>query len=119
MTRERVLVEGRFALLITDLTLPDGDGLELLAYLQADAAVRGDARIVVLSGGISAATAERAVALGAWRVFDKPVSMRTLTDCVLQVLVDAPEAPPQRSAAVRASAIEARFGGDVALFEVF
>lgn len=116
----QALAEGRFALLITDLTLADGDGLELLTYLQAEPAARGDARIVVLSGGISAATARRAITLGASRILDKPVSMRTLADCALQVLGDALKVPPPpRCAAARATAIEARFAGDADLFDAF
>ncbi len=116
----RALADGRFALVITDLTLPDGDGLDLVAHLQADPVARGGARIVVLSGGIAAATADRAVALGAWRVYDKPVSMETLADCVSQVLDDASAAlPSTRSAAARAAAIDTRFDGNAELFEAF
>ena len=124
----QALAGGAFALLLTDLMLPDGSGLGLLACLQADPALRGGARVVVFSAGVSTGVREQASALGAWRVLEKPVSLAALTDCVTQALDEpaAGPAPPPTARApapsprdVRATAIDAHFGGQAALYDAF
>lgn len=121
----QALAGGAFALLLSDLMLPDGSGLDLLAWLQADPALRGGARVVVLSAGVSTAVREQASALGAWRVLEKPVSLAALTECVAQALVEpasasAPApAPTPLPRDVRATAIDAHFGGQAALYDAF
>ena len=124
----QALAGGAFALLLTDLMLPDGSGLDLLACLQADPALRGGARVVVFSAGVSTGVREQASALGAWRVLEKPVSLAALTDCVTQALDEpaAGPAPPPTARApapsprdLRATAIDAHFGGQAALYDAF
>ena len=123
----QALAGGAFALLLTDLMLPDGSGLDLLARLQADPALRGGARVVIFSAGVSTAVREQASALGAWRVLEKPVSLAALTDCVTQALDEPASASAPASAPaptplprdVRATAIDAHFGGQAALYDAF
>jgi DNA-binding NarL/FixJ family response regulator len=77
----RALRESPPDLLLTDLSLPDGDGL---ALLQAGAFALP--RTIVCSADVTPETRRRAMQLGAWRVLDKPVAVRTLRDCVCQAL---------------------------------
>lgn len=66
--------------LIVDPVLPDGDGLELVAYLRADPEAAG-LGVVVLTGRAPAADAEAARALGA-ELLAEPVSPDALTEAV-------------------------------------
>lgn len=59
-----------FALVLTDLTMPGNmSGLELA---EAVLAIRRDAAVVIASGGIEPAQAQRALALGVRKVIQKP-----------------------------------------------
>lgn len=123
--RER-LAEAPVALMLTDLMLPDGDGLDLL-----DGPARRHGRAIVLSAGVSPAQRARAEALGVWRVLDKPVSLADLLGAVEAALADAPadpgaapvpdDAAPAGPAAVldEAGAIARHFGGQAALYHAF
>lgn len=75
------LAQGAFALVLLDLMLPDGSGLDLLRdpVLRATAA---QARWVVFSAGLTSAAQEELDMLGVHRVLQKPVSVRTLLACV-------------------------------------
>lgn len=123
--RER-LAEAPVALMLTDLMLPDGDGLDLL-----DGPDRPHGRAIVLSAGVSPAQRTRALALGVWRVLDKPVSLADLLGAVEAALADAPADPacasgppvgaPAGTAAAldEAGAIARHFGGQAALYHAF
>lgn len=126
---ERALTGAAFALVITDLMLPDGHGLDLLARLHAEP-LRPVPRTVVFSAGLTKEVRARATSLGVWRVLDKPVSLDALTDCVSQALGEAPPEAgppplePQTSVACSADEAGARalathFGGQAALFRAF
>lgn len=104
------------ALIITDLMLPDASGCELLRHLQAEPALRGDARIVVFSGGLDkAARREELSALGAWRLLAKPCSLDELELCVTEGLRGAAE--PASAAAP--DPVHRHFGGNEALYRAF
>jgi two-component system KDP operon response regulator KdpE len=62
------------SLVLLDLTLPDGDGLALVAPLRAS----GWSTVVALTGHDDAATRERCVAAGCIDVLLKPVPAREL-----------------------------------------
>ena len=126
----QALTSGSYALLLTDLMLPDGSGLDLLAELQAEPTLRGQARIVVFSAGVSGDVRERAMALGAWQVLDKPVAHAALVGCVAQALAGpdsaaaaSTESALQRGevspAMMRAAAIAAHFAGHAGLYDEF
>lgn len=63
--------------LLLDLTLPDGDGLDLLGRLDA-AGVPRPRRIIALTGHGDAAAASRCIGAGCEMVLLKPVSIREL-----------------------------------------
>lgn len=119
-----VLREREAALLITDLMMPGETGVDLLRSLQADAGLRGSARLAVFSAGLDPARRAELQALGVWRLLDKPVSTLALEACVCDALsleadagVDAPPVPADDDADAQAAA--AHFGGDMALFRAF
>ena len=129
----QALASDSYALLLLDLMLPDGNGLALLAELQAEPTVRGPARTVVFSAGVSGAVRERVMALGAWQVLDKPVALAALVGCVEQALAgsDPPSPSPSPStesalqrgegspAMARTAAIAAHFAGHAGLYDSF
>ena len=69
---------------LLDLTLPDGDGLLLVAPLHAS----GARRIVVLTGHDDSATRRRCLDAGCADVLIKPVSVRDLMDLSRTWLVE-------------------------------
>jgi DNA-binding response OmpR family regulator len=125
---QRALQAGDFALVLTDLMLPDGHGTELLGDLQALPPEAAPMR-VVFSAGVSAAMREQLQALGVARILEKPVPLAALLDCAEQALARAP-APASEAAALPpgepagaadpdAPVIERHFGGDARLFHAF
>ncbi|MEI6395391.1 MAG: response regulator [Verrucomicrobiota bacterium] len=64
-----------YDLVITDLTMPEMNGLELARQL---CAIRPSARIVLFSGFTAILTQENLSEAGICRVLDKPVSITTL-----------------------------------------
>lgn len=111
------LRSGPVQVLITDLTLPDGSGLELLEKLQREPALRGSARLMVFSAGLHPEVQARLTALGVWRTLIKPSPMEELAEAVSAALeIDA--ATPGGGTA-EADVIASQFGGNQALFEAF
>jgi CheY-like chemotaxis protein len=140
----RALRAGPARLLITDLMLPGMSGYALLARLQAEPALSGDALLVACSASLDASARARLAALGVWRQLLKPVPMQVLEDCVREALADARPGPgtavahpgggagqapaaagaaedagSEDGAASRAQAIAVHFGGDAGLFEAY
>lgn len=113
------LATGGFAVLITDLSLPDGNGLDLLADLHTPGAPGRPPRTMVLSGTIPAASAMRALELGAYRVLEKPVPMQAIADGVRQGIAHGDSAAPPMAPDPRATAIADGFGGASRLFDTF
>jgi DNA-binding response OmpR family regulator len=74
---------GAPSLALLDLTLPDGDGLSLVAPLLSS----GWQRIVALTGHDDAATRQRCLAAGCVDVMLKPVPARELVSRVVALLV--------------------------------
>jgi two-component system response regulator PrrA len=74
---------GRPGLVIADLTLPDGDGLDVV---RAARALPSPAPVIVVTGVHSAATREAALAAGAFAVLSKPFSTRAFSDLVRSIL---------------------------------
>lgn len=64
-------------LVLLDVQLPDGSGLDWLAELQAGGAL-SDTRVVVLSGALDTAAQTRALALGAAETRLKPLGLDEL-----------------------------------------
>lgn len=78
--------------LLLDLSLPDGDGLDVLARLRAADAVPAVA--VALTGHDDAATRDRCVAAGCAAVLLKPVPARELLTRVAAWELEARAAAP-------------------------
>ena len=71
--------EGEGDLVITDVVMPDGDGLELLPRIKK---TRPDLPIVVMSARNTLATAVRATQAGAYEYVPKPFDINELKDVV-------------------------------------
>jgi len=72
-------------LVLLDVALPDGDGLDLCRQLKSDPAT-AQVPIVIVSGLTVPAVYEKAVAAGASCVLSKPFTICELHDCVAQNL---------------------------------
>jgi DNA-binding NtrC family response regulator len=62
---------------ITDLMLPTGDGMDVLAYVRAH---QPQAKVIVMTAFGSEATRQRALTLGAYGFLSKPFSSQVLLD---------------------------------------
>ena len=87
------LESSRFNLVITDMRLPDGSGLDLLRRL--DECGRGEKGIVITAYG-SAENAVEALKAGAYDYLTKPVDLRQFRAAVASALGRTSGAEPQR-----------------------
>lgn len=118
----RALDAGAPSVVLTDLRLPDGSGLELLAWLQARTAAQSAAcRTVVFSGGIDPSTTRQLETLQVWRVLHKPASVGALMACVEEALQSLPAraAPALDAPAAPVDPVAEFFGGDRALYAAY
>ncbi|WP_374564130.1 response regulator [Ideonella sp.] len=118
-------------LVLTDLMLAGESGFSFLEQLSADARLRGDARVVVLSAGLTPEIHQRMSSLGVWRALSKPIGLKELERCVEEALAPfADDGPASAAAAVEAStlsldvvdeaqAIARHFEGDAELYRSF
>lgn len=110
-------------LVFTDLTLPDGSGLDLLAWMQARLSPQGVAcRTVVFSGGIDPVTQRTLESLNVWRVLHKPASVGALMACVSETLASLDLGAQADSAVVTVAQhnpVAEFFGGNRALYEAY
>ena len=88
-----LLERQRYALLISDMRLPDGTGLELLHRLEA--AARPERTVVITAYG-SAENAVEALKAGAYDYLTKPVDLRQFRAVVASALGRLPVAAPRR-----------------------
>jgi two-component system response regulator PilR (NtrC family) len=100
-TARRLLGRGRYALCLTDMRLPDGNGLDLVAAIGAD---HPDTPVAVITAYGSAENAVAALKAGAFDYLTKPVgldALRTLVRSALrlsQAAAAAGEAAPAGAA---------------------
>jgi two-component system, NtrC family, response regulator PilR len=78
-----LLAERGYRLCLTDMRLPDGDGLELVEYIQT---VRPGLPVAVITAFGSIETAIRALKLGAFDFVTKPVELKALRELVQHAL---------------------------------
>lgn len=104
------LQEQPFDILITDMRLPDGFGLELLQRLRV--AQRSERCVVITAHG-SAENAVESLKAGAFDYLTKPVAPQQLRTVIASALQDTPTAPGTNlpNAAVRISAEAANPAG--------
>jgi two-component system response regulator PilR (NtrC family) len=80
----RTLIDnGRYRLCLTDMRLPDGDGLALVKYIQRH---RPNLPVAVITAYGSIETAIRALKLGAFDFVTKPIELQTLRGLVQNAL---------------------------------
>jgi len=79
----RLLADGRYALCLTDMRLPDGDGLALVAEIGAD---HQDTPVAVITAFGSAENAVAALKAGAFDYLSKPVGLEALRALVRSAL---------------------------------
>ena len=86
-TAKALLGEKRFDLCLTDMRLPDGDGLELVEWMQTHAP---DVPVAVITAPGNVETAVQALKLGAFDFISKPLDLNNLRNIVESALrVDA------------------------------
>ncbi len=88
--RNRALTAQRYALMITDVVLPDGNGLTDLAGLRD---MYDIGSVIVLSAQNTLNTAIRAAEEGAFEYLPKPFDLNELNATVRSALARAPQAP--------------------------
>lgn len=118
-------------MIITDLMLPDGSGLDLIHDLRAQPGLHGEPPVLVFSAGLVDGLRAQLVELGVWRMLGKPCSVLDLEASVteglaLRASTSAPTAaatdaghselalPPEQ-----ATAVALHFGGDEPLYRAF
>jgi len=79
--RDRLMMQGGFNVLLTDVMLPDGDGIESLGTVRAG---YPDLPVVILSAQNTLDTAVRATDRGAFEYFPKPFDIDELARTVRQ-----------------------------------
>lgn len=86
----RLVRQGGIDAIVSDLCMPDHDGMELLMELRTEAA---PPPVLVMSGGVGGRMAgmlRMAELLGAERTLAKPFPLRLLADMVRDVLAERP-----------------------------
>ena len=78
-TARRLLKVESFDLCLTDMRLPDGDGLDLVAWIQAN---RGAVPVAVITAHGNVESAVRALKLGAFDFVSKPLDLGVLRKLV-------------------------------------
>ncbi|MFP4070888.1 MAG: sigma-54-dependent transcriptional regulator [Desulfovibrionales bacterium] len=81
-----------FRIVLLDLFLPDGNGLELLHAISRG---RDDSEVIVVSGHRDIRMMERALNAGVWEVLHKPVSMDRIVQTVNEITAYLSEKPRQ------------------------
>ena len=96
----QLLANQRFDLCLTDMHLPDGNGLDLVAHIQQQYA---NLPVAVITAFGSIETAIDALKLGAFDFISKPVELPRLRDMVQQALKIKPVADVSKTIAKNAS----------------
>jgi two-component system response regulator PilR (NtrC family) len=78
-TAQRLLKQQHFDLCLTDMRLPDGDGLDLVEWIQGN---RADVPVAVISAHGNVESAVRALKLGAFDFVSKPLDLGVLRKLV-------------------------------------
>jgi two-component system chemotaxis response regulator CheY len=82
----RLLPRGRYDLVITDINMPDINGLELIKFVRSNELYRGVA-VMIISTQSSERDRERGLALGANAFLAKPFTPEALREAVASSLV--------------------------------
>ena len=82
----KILKERRVDVVVSDIRMPDGDGIELLHKLKENPTT---APILLLMTGYSALSAEDAYANGAEALFSKPIDTKAMIGVIKRLLMPA------------------------------
>src|SRR6202007_3343446 len=86
----RWVEEGEGDLVITDVIMPDENGLDLIPRIKR---IRPDLRVIVMSAQSTLLTAVKATERGAFEYLPKPFDLRDLVGVVERALSAPPSAP--------------------------
>src|SRR5574343_1805423 len=95
-----LLQEHAYSLVITDMRLPDGTGLDLIRKLEAD---RRSERSIVITAYGSAENAVSALKAGAYDYLTKPVDLKQFRSVVAAAIASARPGQPVPGVTVTAS----------------
>ncbi len=121
----RLLNESPVALVISDLMLPVGSGLDLLHQMRSSSVCALQAiPVIVLSAGLNADVLRELESAGVFRALLKPVSVSVLESCVSEALRGGRAAaesvmPAPPTASGEQQAIATYFAGDHVLFQAY
>jgi two-component system response regulator PilR (NtrC family) len=82
-TAKEKFANGKFDICLTDMRLPDGDGLELVAWMQTNAS---GVPVAVITAHGNVETAVQALKLGAFDFISKPLDLKNLRNIVRSAL---------------------------------
>lgn len=106
----------RFDLVLTDLRLPDLDGMELVRLLRSK---RPEVNVIVITGYGSVPSAVEAMKLGVAEYVEKPFTPQEITDAIGRAIQAPPPRPETRIDAdavrqvLRQASRDAAFGGRI------
>ncbi len=81
----RLTREKHYALILTDLKMPDMDGMEFLMTMKE---MQPEAKVIMITGYSTVEHAEEATRLGAYNYIEKPFTPDTLIAAVREALHD-------------------------------
>lgn len=93
---KQLLSEGNFDLCLTDMHLPDGNGIELVEYIQAQ---HPDIPVAVITAYGNMESAIRALKAGAFDFVSKPVDLQVLRNLVTSAIKLTTSTEPQKTLA--------------------
>ncbi len=103
LTLMRWVNEGKGDLVITDVIMPDGNGIELVTEIGS---ARPDLPVIVISAQNTIVTAIQAAEADAYHYFPKPFDLPDLMKRVSRALADKPRAPARACPAEESVAAE-------------
>lgn len=114
-------------LIVTDLMMPGESGIDLIDHLHRQPALRGEAKIIMMSAGLTPAVRAELASRDVWCLLDKPVSVKQLEGAVITALgpllaaapVPVPAPPPAAMPGPVAAHVQAYFDGDIELYESY
>ena len=83
---KKEILRQNFRIALTDLRLPDGDGIMLLAWIKDK---RPDVQVIVMTSYAEIQSAVSAIKLGAFDYLEKPVNPRILKEKIEQAIFKA------------------------------
>lgn len=83
----RMLEDHRFDVVISDILMPEGDGIELLLEMKRSA---NGTPLIAISAPTNQLYLQAMKRLGAVRCFEKPLDLQALRDAVQRLLEDPP-----------------------------